>query len=113
MTRPTDQDFGETYRSLSEEEIAAIYAEIGSLTEEARNALVAEIQSRGLDQTQLQKLHAVELRHEAQFDRREKYRRKRMIFGRSSGLHSVKEWIGVILIALVLVLISELISRRH
>jgi hypothetical protein len=113
MMRSTDQDFAGTYRGLTADEIAALYVEIGSLTEEAHSALMAEIQRRGLDEAQLKKMHTVELRHEAQFDRREKLRRKKMVLEGFSGMNDVKGWILAILGALVFILISELINRRH
>lgn len=108
---PTQQDFAGTYRGLSEQEIADLYADIGSLTGEARAALMAEIRQRGLKEAQLEKLHAVELRHEAQFDRLERYRRKKLAWG--SFPDNLKGWIVTILGALVLILILELIHHRH
>ena len=106
------EDFAETYGSLPDEEIAALYAEIDSLTDGARAALAAELQRRGMDDAQLRKLHALELRHESQFDRLEKFRRKKLAL-RRLGLNDPKGWIFAILGALVLSLIAKLISRHH
>ena len=78
----TQQDFAATYRTLPDEEIAALCADIGSLTEPARSALTNETHQRGLSDAQLRNLHALELRHGSQFDRLEKYRRKRMVLRR-------------------------------
>jgi hypothetical protein len=108
----SQQEFAEVYRNLPEEEIAALYTQIDTLADVARFALTAEIQRRGLTDTQLEKLRGVELRHEAQFDRLEKYRRKKLAFGRV-GINDIRGWIVAILAALVLILISELIDRRH
>ena len=79
---------------------------------DARSALLAEIQQRGLAASQLQKLHSVELRHEAQFDRLERLRRKRMVLTRL-GHHSLKGWIFVIVGAALLALIELLIFPNH
>ena len=105
-------DFSEKYRALPDEEIASLFADIDSLTEQARSALLAEIQQRGLAASQLQKLHSVELRHEAQFDRLERLRRKRMVLTRL-GHHSLKGWIFVIVGAALLALIELLIFPNH
>ena len=77
-----------------------------------RLALTTEIQRRGLSTEQLLKLKAVELRHEAQFDRLEKLRRKRMVL-KELGLNDPKGWIVAIVGALILIWIEQLISRRH
>ena len=105
-------DFAEAYRGLSNEEIAAIYADIDSLTEEARSALIFEVQQRGLSQAQLGKVHDVELRHEAQFDRLERLRRKKMVLS-SLGLDDPKRWIFAIVAFLIIVLIEKLRSLHH
>jgi hypothetical protein len=69
-------DLPQTYRLLSDDDIADLHAQADQLTDEARRALAAEIERRGLSGQRLQKLHRVELRGEAKFDRREKWRRK-------------------------------------
>jgi len=105
------QDFAGIYRVLPDEDIADLYAEIASLTPEAGSALLAETQRRGLDDAQLEKLHALELRHEAQFDRLEKYRRKKLAWGNLPT--SPREWIFAIVGGAALILVLELISRHH
>jgi hypothetical protein len=107
----TQQDFAEAYRVLPDEEIAALYADFASLTGEARSALTNEIHQRGLDDPQLQKLHAAELRHENQFDRLEKYRRKKLAWGDLPT--TAREWILAIVGGIALILILELILRHH
>ena len=107
----TQAEFSEAYRKLTDEDIAELYADIDSLTEEARSALLAEARQRGMNEAQLQKMHAVEVRREAQFDRLEKFRRKRMAWGRLPT--SPTEWIFLAIIAISMILISELISRHH
>jgi hypothetical protein len=62
------QDFAETYRNLTDAEIADIHARIDTLTDASLPALLAEIKQRKLTQAQLQKLHATELRSGAKFD---------------------------------------------
>ena len=105
------QDFAGIYRVLPDEDIADLYAEIASLTPEASSALLEEVQRRGLDDAQLEKLHALELRHEAQFDRLEKYRRKKLAWGNLPT--SPREWIFAIVGGAALILVLELISRHH
>jgi hypothetical protein len=107
----SQQEFSEIYRKLPEEEIAALYSQVDTLTNAAQTALVLELQRRGLNGAQLEKIHATELRHESQFDRREKYRRKKMVLGDFPT--DLKGWIISILAALVLIWISELIHHRH
>ena len=105
------RDFAGTYRVLPDEDIADLFVEIASLTPEARSALLAEIQRRGLDDAQLEKVHAVELRHEAQFDRLEKHRPKKLAWGNLPT--SRREWIFAIVGGIGLILILELIDRHH
>ena len=112
--QPTQQDFAETYRALPDEDLAALSADIGSLTEEARSALLAEIQQRGLSEAQIQKLHADEHRHEAQFDRLEKFRRKKLAWGDLPTTRGQWIFAGVAVLALIVwSLISDLVSRHH
>ena len=109
--RATETKFTEAYRKLTDEDIAALYADSDSLTEEARSALLAEIRQRGMTEAHLQKLHSVELRHEAQFDRLESFRRKKLAWGKLPT--SPREWILAILIFIAMILISDLVSRHH
>ena len=74
-----EQDVSETYRSFSDQQIASLYAEIDSLTEVARPALLAEIERRSLSHAQLQSMHTAELRREANFDRRQAIHRKKVL----------------------------------
>jgi len=104
-------DFAETYRPLPDEEIASLLADQDSLTREARSALLAEIQQRGLTETHLHKLHSLELRHEAQFDRLESLRRKKLAWGRLP--RTPRDWMFAILAFIALILISEFMSHRH
>jgi hypothetical protein len=107
----TETKFAEAYRKLAVEDIAALYADIDSLTEEARSALLAETRQRGLDEAQLQKVHAVELRREGQFDRLESLRRKKLAWGKLPT--SPREWIFAAITMIATILIFELISRHH
>lgn len=110
--KPSQQDLAENYRSLSDDDLASLVADSASLTDQARSALSTEVQRRGIDDAQLQKVHSLELRHEAQFDRLEKFRRKRLAL-RRLGLNDLKGWLFAILGALVFILISELMRRHH
>lgn len=109
---PAEQDFAETYRSLPEEEIAGLYAEIGTLTDGARAALILEIQRRGLGSAHLSKVHSAELRHEALFDRLQTQRRKKLAWYLLTR-NNPKGLIAALLAFLVMVLISELIGHHH
>ncbi len=107
-------DFAANYRNLPDQDIADLYADIASLTPEARDALSAEIQHRGLNEAQLLKLRADELRHEAQFERLEKFRRKKLAWGNLPRTRGEWIFLGVALFGLTIWgLISDLISRHH
>ena len=47
------RDFAETYRAYSNDELAQLQSDIGSLTEQASGALIAEIMRRGLTPSDL------------------------------------------------------------
>ena len=42
------RDFAETYRAYSDDELTRLQSDVGSLTEQARDALIAEVIRRGL-----------------------------------------------------------------
>jgi hypothetical protein len=44
------QDFAKTYREFSDDAIASMHGEIDTLTEDARLALLSEIEKRGIDE---------------------------------------------------------------
>lgn len=106
------QGFAQSYRDLPDNEIALLYTQTDMLTEPARMALAAEIEQRGLNADQLQKLHSTELRREANFDRREKWRRKStasFLLFRNDPKGTLLMLIGF----LVLVLILEIVRKHH
>jgi hypothetical protein len=105
------QELSDTYRNYSDAEIASLYAEMESLTDNARSTLSAEIQRRGMSTAQLAKMHAFELRREDIFDQREKIRRERLAFGRLGD--NPREVIVSILLFLVAVLIAALFASHH
>jgi hypothetical protein len=47
------RDFAETYRAYSDDELTQVQSDVGSLTEQARDALIAEIIRRGLTPSDL------------------------------------------------------------
>jgi hypothetical protein len=47
------RDFAETYRAYSNDELTRLQSDVGSLTEQARDALIAEIIRRGLTPSEL------------------------------------------------------------
>ena len=106
------QQLSESYRKLSDVEMAGLAAQADALTDAGRVALAAEIERRGLDAGRLAKLNASELRREAKFDRLESLRRKQRI---SWLLFRNEPWSLVVafLAFLALVLIAELSSHRH
>jgi hypothetical protein len=107
--QPDAQELSESYRKLSETEIASLHAEVATLTDVARRALLAEIQRRGLSDAHLSKLHFAELRHEAKFDRRQKQHRKSVtsyILFRGDA----KGTITILLLALGVILVAWLVS---
>jgi hypothetical protein len=107
---PTKEEFEESYRHLSEEDISGLYAQNDTLTDDARSALAEEMQWRGLSGAQLTKMHAADVRHEAQFDRLERFRRKKLAVG---SLNDLQGWGIAILVVVVYVLVRSLIAHRH
>jgi hypothetical protein len=105
-------ELSQTYRNIPDEEIAALHAQVGQLTEQAQIALAAEIERRGLSAEQLEKIHSSEVHGEANFDRREKWRRKSLV----SYLlfrNDPKSTILMVIAFLLAVLISELVRKHH
>ena len=70
------QELAEAYRNLSDDEIAALHAQIASLTADARAVLSSEIVRRGVNDADLTKLYAADLGKEAKFDQRQKDHRR-------------------------------------
>lgn len=106
------QELADSYRHLSEQDIADLYAQIDTLTEPARLALASEVKQRGLSGAHLTKLHAAELRHGALFDRLQTQRRKKLAWYLLTR-NNPKGLIAALLAFLVMVLISELIGHHH
>jgi hypothetical protein len=109
--QPTKQDFAETFRRSSDDEIASLHSQRDTLTEAARNALTAEIELRGISSSQLQKLYAAKRRQGAKFDRRQKKHRQ-MVASFLLPL-SRRRFVVVCLLLMVLIWIYTLISNRH
>ena len=108
--QPNELELEETNRHLPDNEIASLFADEASLTDAARIALESEIKRRGISKEHLLKLHSSDLRDEANFDRREKVRRKGTLFyilfrGDPKGT------LVAIIVFLLAVLALELISR--
>ncbi len=78
--QPNELELEETYRHLPDNEIASLFADEASLIDTARTALESEIKRRGVSNEHLLKIHSSDLRDEADFDRREKVRRKGALF---------------------------------
>jgi hypothetical protein len=106
------QELAQTYRNIPDGEIAALHAQAAQLTEQARIALAAEIGRRGLSAQQLEKIHSSEVRGEANFDRREKWRRKSLV----SYLlfrNDPKSTILMVIAFVLAILIAELVRKHH
>jgi hypothetical protein len=92
------EDYAKTYRSFSDDEIAALDVEVETLTDDARAALEAEIRTRELSEEDLAMLRGKVSRFGKRFDKRERIERKqevrRFIF--QGGLGSWKDWLTVI-----------------
>ena len=110
--QPTEQNLSGTYRRFSDDDIATLYAQLGSLTDDARAALEAEIKRRGLRPEQLSQLDAAERRHETNFDRLQKLHRKRVVTYLLFR-NDPKGTMVVIGIGVVLLLIAWLLDGRH
>lgn len=63
------QDIAETYRNASDDDLAALHGEIDSLTDDARLALLSEIQGRGLNDKALVGLRSERAERAAQANR--------------------------------------------
>ena len=59
------QDFAQTYRAASDDEIARLHGQVDSLTNDARLALLSEIQRRGLSDLALSGLRDEQTEHAA------------------------------------------------
>ena len=109
----TSQDqLAKTYQACSDDDLASLFAQIGSLTEAAHRALMAEIERRGLKDADLARMQARETRSEQNFDRQERIRRKGVI----SYLlfrNDPKGTIAVLVIAVVVLLLSVLFARHR
>ena len=110
--KTTEQDFAQTYRTLSQQQVADLYSEIDTLTADARAALTAEVQKRGLHLDQLAKMHAAELRREGLFDRLQTQRRKKLAWYLITR-NDPKGFLVGVLVVLVAILIAVLFDRRH
>ena len=98
-----EQGLAETYRGCSDDELAALAAEMEALTDAARAALRAEIQPRGMNSAQLGKMHAKELHREMRFDQKERVRRQTLIYILTRSKvwkRGVKDWIWAVSIVL-------------
>ena len=91
------ENFAQTYRGYSDDEIAVLSSQIDELADSARTALLAEIRARNLSDEKLSELRKKQDRYAAKIDRRgEKHRRaiirrfvKRMAFGLTVGIAGV------------------------
>lgn len=79
MMQSARQDFAETYRNLSDDELASLHAQMSSLTHEARSALQEQIQKRGISTAKLRHLNTAERQREAKFDRLQKDHEKSVV----------------------------------
>jgi hypothetical protein len=108
------EDYAETYRGFTDYEIAALDAEIETLTDHAREALEAEICKRGLTKENLAMLRGKTNRFAKRFDKRERIERNNEVrwFIFHGGTGSVKDWLIVIGVLLVLLAIRSCYHPR-
>ena len=59
------EDFAQTYRGFSDDDLAALHGEIDTLTTDARLALLSEIQRRSLSERNLSSLRDARAQHAA------------------------------------------------
>ncbi len=104
-----EQELSRTYQSLPDGEIASLHAEIATLSEVAQRALRAEIERRRLSGEALSKLCAARLRQEANFDRRERIRRR----GVASYLLFHNDPKGALVVAAVVLMLALLSFIVH
>jgi hypothetical protein len=97
-----DHELAAEYCKYSDEEVAALAAEMDKLTDGARVALQIEIERRGMSSVQLEKLHAKELHRESRFDQMETIRRKKIALSRLPSDWKGWIWTGVGILGLVL-----------
>ncbi len=107
-----EQVLAATYRRYSDDEVAALAAQMEELTDAARAALGAEIQRRGMSRAQLERLHSREAHREARFDQLEAVRRKKTVLYLMTR-NDPKGWIVAVLIVLGLGLLAWLRSLFH
>jgi hypothetical protein len=107
-----ERELSATYRQYSDDDIAALAAEVEKLTNLARAMLEGEIQRRGMSRAQLEKLHSRELHREARFDHLETIRRKKMLLNLLTQ-NDPKGTIAFVLIMLGSAAILWLWSLRH
>jgi hypothetical protein len=107
-----NRELAAEYSQYSDEELAALAAEMDKLTDTARGALQGEIQRRGISSAQLEKLHGRELHREARFDQKERVRRKQtLVYLLTRG--DPKGWIWVAIGALVFIVFEWLRSKMR
>jgi hypothetical protein len=106
-----EQELAATYSRCSDDELAALAAEMETLTDVARATLQAEIQRRGVSSAELEVVHSKELHREARFDQVETIRRKKILLSRLT--RDPKGWIWAVLIVLGIILFEWLRSRSH
>jgi hypothetical protein len=62
------EDFAQTYRGYSIDDLAALHGQVDSLTDEARWALLSEVQRRGLSESALHGLRDARTERAARVD---------------------------------------------
>ncbi len=104
------QDFARTYREYSDDHLATLQAQIGSLTDDARLALLAEIQRRGLSDKALAGLRSEQTEHTAGMKREWQETRRA---DASKTLKRIAIRVAVIIAAgLIAALVAVLNSKR-
>lgn len=97
------QDFAETYREYSDDDLASLYGERDSLTEDARLALLSEVKRRGLSEESLSELRTEQIEYTKHIDEQWRDSRNADISrtARRFAIRMVLAIVGAILAALI------------
>lgn len=92
-------DFAKLYGRYSDDELVRLYADVSSLTEDAKTAFAAEIKKRGLTSTDLANLAQEQTEFTASVDRawQQERREKAHVLGRRIAIRFAIAVVGMLL----------------
>jgi hypothetical protein len=103
-------DFASTYREYSADELAALQAQVGSLTDDASVALLSEIQQRGLSDEALASLRNEQVKRTATV--KEEWRESRK-YDASRVVTRFAIRIALVIAAGIIAAIFAVLSSKH